>query len=312
LYTSYKSFTVIEYPHYENRNNNLIDKKLLKGKKLIGEFSAEENNLAIISLRFGRIPVVNFAKEDILTFKIKEKGQPNWISENRFRSGIMESYSFFPFGFEPIKDSENKTYVFEVTSLKGTPSNAVTTHRTNPIFISKYKYTKNEIVSSINSITKFLFVKIFTFLINFDALLSSSVFLIPFVFTLLSFVSGKRGFLGNVLFSSKQNKRVNTKIIERNLFTVVVLSLIFFDLLFFENLITGLMLGLLGFWVINIYLNHLSSKATFILAFAILVISLVSMYLDWAILIAKSSAFAYFLVLIGFVQSVFESRRNKS
>ena len=74
-YSSYKSFTVLQYPQNQDKNNTFFEKKLLKGQKLIGKFEAKENNLGIVAVKFGNVPRVEFEKEDTIVFRIKEEDQ---------------------------------------------------------------------------------------------------------------------------------------------------------------------------------------------------------------------------------------------
>lgn len=309
IYSSYKSFTVIQYPYYKDQNNNFSNEWLLKGKKISAAFVAKEDNLGIVELRLGNVPTVDYEVEDVITFKLKEKGDKAWLYENTYKSGAMDSNSFYPFGFEPIKDSKGKTYVFEIQSQNGTASNAIRTGRSNLAYFSKYKFTKDEVFSNNTDLLEFVYKKIFTFFTNIDALLSSSVFLLPFSFYIAWKSFGKKGPSRNALFSSSRSK-IKGRVIERNLFTIIVLVLIFADIFFSEGLTNGFMLGLLGLWIINIYLTGVTSKVTFTLAFIIITLSVISIYFHWSIFIDKSSAFGYFLIVIGFVQSMVEIRKK--
>src|SRR6476646_8964957 len=79
MYSSYKSFTVLQYAHYQDNRNDFFNKRLLRGKMLTGDFYAKENHLGIVAIRMGDIPKVGFENEDILTFRIKEKNTQKWL-----------------------------------------------------------------------------------------------------------------------------------------------------------------------------------------------------------------------------------------
>ncbi len=315
-YSSYKSFTVLQYPKNQDAKNNFFDKKVLSGQKLIGEFIAKEDNLGIVAVRFGNVPKVDFDKEDTIVFRIKEENQITWPYENKYRSGQIKPNSYFPFGFKQIKNSKGKTYVFEIVSINGNIHNALETKNTNPIYLSKYKFSKIEIFRDWRSVTEFLIKKIRTFFTGNDTLISSSVFLLPFIFYLIWIIIVRKIVEYNsVSFHLKGEKQIAKIIFNKKLFTFSVFTLIFSDIIFFKDLITGFVLGLLGFWILAIYLNNFKNKVTFMIAFVIISLSVFSIYFNLTISVNKASTFAFMFIIIGLLQSLFEYKtiniRNK-
>lgn len=308
-YSSYKSFTVLQYPQNQDKNNTFFEKKLLKGQKLIGKFEAKENNLGIVAVKFGNVPRVEFEKEDTIVFRIKEEDQIARFYENKYRSGQVKPNEYFPFGFKPVANSKGKTYEFEIVSLSGNKFNLIETKNVNPIYKTKYKFSKNEIFRNRQSVTEFAVKKILTFFTDYDTLLSSSVFLLPFVFYLIwMIIVGKMVMHNSVSFNLKGGKKIAIRVLNRELFAFLVLTLIFSDIIFFEDLITGFMLGLLGFWVIAIYVNSFKSQVTFILTFIIISLSVFSIYFNWIISIDKASTFAFMFIVIGLLQNLLEHK----
>lgn len=205
IFSSYNSFTVLQYAHNEN-NNSFFDKKILKGQKLVGQFTALEDNLGIVVIKFGNVPRVDYKKEDELEFRIREKNG-KWLNINNYRSGQIAPYNYFPFGFKPIKGSAGKTYIFELLSKKGEIANAVETGRTNPIFFTKYKFSIKEIFSNKNKAVEFIYKKSIAFFTNSDDLLSSTVFLLPFAYYMLWITIMSRGIRQGVIFSSSDKRK---------------------------------------------------------------------------------------------------------
>jgi hypothetical protein len=294
LYSSYKSFTVLQYAHYQDKKNDFFGKKILKDKTLTGSFYAKDNHLGIVAVRFGEVPRVDFENEDIIIFKIKEKGKREWLFQNKYRSGAFTSNDYYPFGFEEITNSKGKEYIFEISSKKGRTENSLETKNSDPIYLSKYKYSKSEIFSSFQSLAKFMKEKIITFMTNLNSVLSSIVFLLPFIFY-ISWISTSKRWIKN------RNKIDNKKIL-----AAFIAMLILFDIIFYEFINIGFMVGLLGLWVGVSMFNKFKSAVTFILSLSIILISLCGIYFHLKISIDKASTFAYFLMVIGFIQSIKE------
>ncbi len=299
FYSSYRSFTVLQYGHKTDVSNNFGERQLLKNQKIQGKFVAKENYLGIISIRFGDIPKVDYDEEDLILFRIREKGQQDWIYENKYRSGSFLQNQYFPFGFKQIENSKGKVYEFELISLNGEEFNSVEIKNTNPIYFSKYKFPKNEIFKDSNSIIKFMTKKLITFANSYDALLSSFAFLIPFIFYMLWIIFFE--------IWVKSKGIIN----RRNLFITFVSALIISEIIFYEFIIAGFMLGLLALWVFTVYVCKLKSTTTFTLAFILLAISIISLYFDLGVSADKASTYAYFLIIVGFAQSIGEHKNYK-
>lgn len=299
-YSSYKSFTVLQYAHNQDSDNNFQKKRLFMNEKLTGRFKANENNLGIISIRIGDVPRVSFEDEDELIFRIKEHKGGHIIYESKYRSGSFNSRDYFPFGFVPINNSKGIEYDFEIISLKGTELNSIEIKNTNPIYISKYKFSKSEIFKNRESVINFLGKKSFTFINNFDALASSIVFLLPLIFYLI--------WIALPLSNWIERKGGVTR---RRIFTLFSCLLIILEISFYEFAIIGFTLGFLGLWIFTIYINKLKSETTLYLSFLLLLLSLLSVYFKLDINVNKASSFAYYLFLIGFVQILLEHKNSK-
>lgn len=295
FYSSYKSFTVLQYNHNQDKNDNFPIGKILKNQKIIGEFTGKENNLGIVSIRLDNTPRIPFDEEDVLLFRIKEKGQKQWYYENKYRSGLMIGNLYFPFGFNKISDSYGKIYRFELISLNGNYRNAITIKAKDPIFVSKYKFSKNEILlGGSQSVLFFSFKKVFTFFSNFDTLISSLIFLLPLLIYLIWLTA---------IYEFK---------IANKLFAVIVISLILADIIWIEKILSGLLFGLTGLWILAIYKNKFSSKESFLFSFIMIFLAIVLNYFNFFENINKISTFAYMLLIIGCLQMILEQFKLKA
>ncbi len=299
FYSSYRSFTVLQYAHSQDKDNHSRGGKLLKGKRLTGVFEARENYLGIVAVRFGDVSKLDFDKEDLILFKIKERGQDNWLYQNMYRSGSFTSGQYFPFGFAEIKNSKGKRYEFEITSLRGNVDNSLETKLVNPIYLTKYKFPKDIAFKNLSSTISFMSKKLITFFTNIDSLLSSTVFILPLVFYYVW-----------ILLPMKVIKNTY-KTDGKKIFGVLVVILLLSDVVLYDFINTGLMLGLLGLWCLCVYLNKLRSSLTFALAFLLICISMFSIYFGLGVSVDKASAFAYLFFLTGLFQIVGEYRHDK-
>jgi len=311
VYSSYKSFTVLHYNHNRDENNNFPIGKILKNQRIIGEFTARENNLGIVSVRLG-ILIHNLENADRLLFHIREKGRDNWYYETVYDSGFFNRLDYSPFGFPTIADSKGKIYEFEIVSLNGNAYSAIEIEDKNPIYISKYKLSKDEIFKDQQSLINFAIKKVLILFSNYEDLLSSSIFLFPFVFYFMRIIIVRKIDGNNISHQLKPKKQIIKIVFTKELFAILVLTLIFADLFLVENLIMGFLLGLFGFWIIAVYLNKFKIYMTIILTFVIISISIVSTYFDWVISINKASTYAYFLIIFIVVQGLLEDRKNNN
>lgn len=316
IYSSSKSFTVLQYTHSRDLNKNSYGNRLFKGQAFTGEFRAVENNLGIISVKFGKIPKVSFNKQDTIVFKVKNKGQKEWLYENKYKSGLMKSYRYFPFGFIPIKTSKDKLYVFEITSSRGYIDNAVEVGNTNPIYISKYKFSKSEVLQNRKSFEKFMINKIFTLFTDYDNLIFPSLFLLPFIYY-LSWILVVPNYTvkSQTIFGIKMSRDVRKVMkiilnIRGRLFAVLILVMMFYYVIIFEDDFASFTLGLLGCWIIASHVNKLTSKATIILAFVFILFSISILYFNWVTYVDKASSLGYLLLIAGFLQGMYEQRKK--
>lgn len=286
------SFTVITLNNIKAAKENSII-KLLKGKNIKGSFKAENNNLGIVTLIIGNVPINEYEKQDFIVFRIKEKGTNKWISENTYNSGSFLPNKTFPIGFKEQHQSKDKTYEIEIISKNGNFKNAIEIklQGNNPIYQTKYKFTKDEIFENKSTFWNFIQYKLKSFFTNNDALYSSVIYLLPFLF-----------YLAWVFLP------IQVRIKKLSKFTIIIVLLILFDVISLKFTSSGIILGLTVLWIYTLLLNRYRSDITFKLSFILLLISLISIYLDLGFLIDKATTYVYLLLIIGFLHSLYENK----
>lgn len=265
--------------------------KLLKGKKITGEFTAKDNYLGIVFLRFNRFVKPDFSGEDVLVFRIKEKSEHEWRSLNSYRSGLLERQLLFPFGFSVDPTSKGKTYQFEIESLYGNPRNAIEVEPGSTGIITGYQYPKNEILSSKKNLISFFIKKIHSSFTDIDFILSSALYLIPLlVYFMWKFILNR---------SPKVNK----------LFVISLIGLTLGDILIIKEMYIGILIEMMMLWIISVIICRFESRILF--GFSIFFLFV------WVILIlfqssdySKVNFWVYFLFLLGVIQSIIETKFN--
>ena len=118
---------------------------LVKGEKIIGEFTAPENYLGAIRIKFDmKQKIVN----DTVIFRIKKKGDKNWYFKSKYDARLFTGMKDYPFGFPPIKNSKGKTFIFELQSLKGSPEEGVRFSTTEPLITLEFQVPIKELLSN--------------------------------------------------------------------------------------------------------------------------------------------------------------------
>lgn len=325
FFSSDASFTVLQTSHVESNQNHFFNRRLLKGQIVSGTFTAKENYLGIVSVKFTKTRTVEYLDEDILIFRLKEQGNSSWIYENTYRSGLAKADEYIPFGFVPLVDSKNKTYIFELESLRGNDTNALILGGDNPIYVTKYQFPKNEIFNNPRSILDFFVKKTFTLLSNFDLVLSSLLYLLPFIFY-ITWISLGNTYVLYFLKKLHKNKkyklwtqRISNQIYRSDIdgihnhamgivYIPFIIMLMIWYIAFVTESISAITIGLAGLWVIAIYKLDLNSTLSYVLAFLLVMLSVLSIYGNWMLSVDSSSSLSYFLMIIGIIQDILETR----
>jgi hypothetical protein len=261
------------------RSNSDKTISLLPDNKVSSDFVSKYNNLGIIAIRFNTFSRIN---NDTLTFRLKEKGQSDWYYQNNYKTDQFQDQELFPFGFPIISDSKNKTYIFEIQSQHGKADDAVAISQIQPILVSKYTFTINELFHQKRFLLSFIFNKTINILSDVNITSYSFSFLLPLYYFLIFSIFRK-----------------NKVILSGSIFLICLIQIIFisknYDLLLISTLLA---------WLININLNHLKSQTTtqVSLIFFTVAVSLFTLRIDFQG--EKAIVWSYLFLIISIIQNI--------
>jgi len=144
------------------------DKRILAHQKIQGEFTATNNRLGIVEIKFN---VFYETIPDTLIFRIKEKGEgdKDWYYQSE-HNNIAHTQAFFPFGFPVIANSQNKTYEIELESVFGNDERALSLSSQSPFFLTKYSFPLNYLKQNKKEIGSFVLAKGASFIATLAAI----------------------------------------------------------------------------------------------------------------------------------------------
>lgn len=288
------SFSVLLYKHSQSDIKQVSQEKLLKGDKISGEFKAKDNYLGIVMLRFDDFVKPDSSGEDILAFRLKEKGKKEWYYFNNYKSGLLRNNLLFPFGFPIIEDSRDKFYEFEIESLLGSERNAVKVDKDNLDILTGYQFPGVETFSNNKAAFDFLIKKsIFSFT-NIDFLMSSTLYLLPLIIYMF------------IYFLSPWWKRIENF---GYLVSGFFLFFIFLDIFLIKEVFPGFLFFLILGWIYCIVKNKFVSKINFFFVFMLILLWILLIGLDIKEFQNKINIWVYAFLAIGIGQSVFEEKK---
>lgn len=321
-----QSFLVISYSNPIKTIVQSLHGRLFKGDKLTGEFKAVDNNLGIVAIRLQTYQRVQYKDEDLLRFRIKEKGASQWYYENNYRSGFVYDMPFLPFGFPIISTSQGKTYIFELESLKGDPTNSVSLSTRQPVLMTKYQANKSSLVKDPKNLIIFAFKKFVYSFATIDIIYSSFVFLIPLLFYLYWAAPMKVNIvdegifllqiylekIGRKLLGDKYEKvlLIVKKFLMYGFFTILIV-IILVDIIYLQILNDLIYFMIIGLWLILSKMFKYESKNSLFMGLGLLILASLSSLLSTANISQKATAWAFVFFVIGFVQSLFDIKYAK-
>ena len=197
------------------------DKRILAHQKIQGEFTATNNRLGIVEIKFN---VFYETIHDTLIFRIKEKGDTDWYYQSE-HNNIAQTQGFFPFGFPVISNSKNKTYEFELESVFGNDERALSLSSQSPFFLTKYSFPLNYLKQNKKEIGSFVLAKGASFIATLTAIPITNYLFIVLVSFLIPIIKK----------SHKVNDAVQTTLLDffNSLFLLGIG--IFISLFFYQN-----------------------------------------------------------------------------
>lgn len=298
--------TLLTYSHSTNEILSKNYPELLAGQKIKGEFVARDNNLGIIAVRFNTYFRIN---EDTVIFRIKEKNRKNWYYEYHYTTPQFQPNQFFTFGFPVISNSDGKTFNFEIESTKGEHENAVSLSTIEPVFETKYQYSKELILKDIKNhiginvegttasreygyASKFLIHKILNSLSNIDFLIAWGIYGLPFILYVTWLFFFKK-FLYNKYY-----------IAFFPIFAMFVVAAANFT----RN--DSAVVGFTLLWAVNALVYRLRSNISFMLSISFIILSIILLYSSFPTASKNFTMWGFMLLAVGVIQQIVELRQG--
>lgn len=175
------SFTVLSHYHDKGIFKPFKSDELHNGQSIRGSFTASDNYLGIVALRFNTFDRKN---DDIITFRIKESRQNEWYSKQSYRT-TLEHDQLYNFGFPLIADSYGKSYTFELLSTRGKRGDAIALSEKEPVAATKYKYSRHAFMVNKSLIPSFYWTKFVNEFLYSNVFFYLIVFFLPVAWYML-------------------------------------------------------------------------------------------------------------------------------
>ncbi len=300
-----ESFLVFTHSHSRENFSSLTFSRLQKGSTVSGFFTAKANNLGILGVRLQTYSRVPYRQEDKLLFRIREKGSREWYYENIYRSGLIYDFSIFPFGFPIIQDSKGRKYEFEIKSLEGNSENSISINKREPIFVSKYQETRENLTQSPLRIPFFVLKKVENYLNNIDVQFSAFIYLLPMVFYLISISSLAVRVIKKI---SNIYPPMKILLVKSNyyLFSAILGAAILFDIIYLQvqnsmlYIVIGIMIYVIG------YSYKISSKNPLAVGLVLLLLSVFLYYFSYFQIAERSASWSYIFLVVAAMQMISE------
>lgn len=311
FFTSKYSFSVIAAPHAKGDFTSYKTSELYKGQKLAAHFTALENNLGIVSVRFYNFQRIS---DDSVVFRIKEKNQQKWFYQQTYSVNQFQPDGLFTFGFPIIPNSLGKEYEFEVQSLKGKPEDAIGLSEVYPPFVSQYQFPKESLLADKKLLIQFVWKKLYYSFLDRNFLISSLVFLLPLIFYLFwcyfaSVVIGVN--INQIPTLQVQSKRIISGAMDIGYLPVHLFLLILFLLVLMmdqKNMYVLVLLIALWIWQIKVY--RFDSSVSYFLSLSFLVMCPIFILIQEQGMADRSAIWVYLFLVIGTVMAITELKKD--
>lgn len=304
-FNAYGPISVLSFPNQSKSDSITTNyKELHKGDTVDGHFVAQENNLGILLVRFNTYARIN---SDELEFYIKEHTSKDWFYHNTYKVNQFQPNELFTFGFPIIADSQGKKYDFKLISTKGKKWDAVAVSSIDPVFVTKYQFTKSELLSSPKSFFSFFFNKKFiNSFSNWDFFVSSLVYGLPFMLYVLWY------FPIQLYLKHKAKKSLLAeKLLTLNFSGIIIVGLVIINVLFVKQLSSGIaIIILLASWILLMRRLKFDSSITFLFAFIFFLFCPFLMLFSYSQPAQQALYWVFYFLALGIVQTLFEGTQN--
>jgi len=243
--------------------------ELWRGDVVRGNFYSVYGNLGSVSVRFYN---QNRDSADTVIFRIKESSQEHWYYSAKYKTDQFQPHRLFPFGFPMIKDSANKSYVFEIESLEGDKFNSIFIDFDKPVFVSKSTFSRRDFLENKSNIFSFTFSKIINLFENREIRSNIFLFYIPFIFYSLF-----------LLFSRY----------DYQFLSLFIYVMCFYDIFFYNNMKIIFIFSVLILWIMTSLKYKFESKISAVFSLIFLSMVPISVMVGNNLIAEKASIWVY-------------------
>jgi hypothetical protein len=302
IINSSSSFTILTQQLNKENYKKITYQRLLAGDKVVGTFKAMDNNLAIIWVRFNSFNNMN---SDSISFSLKELDTNKLIYKNIYNTRQFLGLPFFPFGFIPISNSNQKMYEFEIKSLKGIPSDSIALSRISPNLTASYQFPKENIINNKGQLLKFTLKKVVNAAQFSNLLFVMIVYFLPLFFY----------FFWNLLLNQYINKNI-PGILKLLLYisrpVVLILFLIsIVDIFYIKSNYDGVFITVSALWISLIKPLKLKPDFFYSIGLVFIILSSILYIFDMITITEKSSIWAFVFLSIGVGLSLYRQIKDK-
>lgn len=285
LQNSNEPISVITYSKAPGDMITPMEKPLMKGEIITGEFVAKSNNLGTLAIRFG---TYKRAGSDVIIFKIKEKNEKDWYYQTNYKVDQFQDNELFTFGFPVIANSEGKIYDFQIESTLGRKNDAIYVSSREPIFVTKYKYSLKYAVRNIGDTVTFLKRKIIIPSPTLKDVLQQLLYLTPLIF---------------YVFFALFSKNLGAKVYYGCLLLLIIFVVLSpqFNVLTLQDFRT-----IAVFWMMGILIYRLKSEVTFLLGGILVSLSFAALLFGNNYISEKIAIFVYWSLVVAMIELILE------
>lgn len=297
---------ILTYKYHKNEFKPFKSSRILKGEILRAEIKSKAKNLGIISVRFNNFDHIS---DDIMIYRVREKGQKNWYYQNQHSVGQFQPHGLFTFGFPLIPYSEGKVYQFELESKKGTPKESVALSILEPVLVTKHEYGREALMTNKDLLREFIFRKIDNLITDTDFIVSSLIYILPLLFYVLTFIFFEKPgkFLNRkVSYFQKEQTRLKGQ------FKLVSIPLLFtiLDVVFVSQINHTILIVITSVWIFILINFKLDSRISFVASLFFLGLSPFLLIVHLEAFAEKAALWAYMFLLVGTVHQIGEIRKS--
>ena len=288
---------IFSYRHNTNSVQNM-------GEVIKGEFTAQENYLGILSVRFEN----GMSLKGDSVFRIKNILDTYWSYEATISASQFNTLPFYDFGMPIIAKSKNQTYKFEIR-LPASKTNSQHFMLSNkyPVLISQYQFPKNILLNNKSIFIEFIIKKLSYYIYGETAWKVFAVYSIPFFLYLLYLTIEQTIFIQDLL---PKIKHLISFLI--NPYMCVIFLGIFIDIFIIRKYTDSTTILFTILWMLGATAYALESRISFGVALIFLIFCpfLLSANMDWVA--EKSAVWSYMFLAVGTFQAMIELKAEQS